>query len=328
MKNLLPTTLLLVLCMLWVPVALQAQMYKLTTLTQSYKALENPISLNKGKVWDDPEYAIFLGFDFTLSDKTSNVLYIEDIGLGAYISTTQTEQGTAPLLVVYGPDIIDRGYDLDHSESEISYEITGDAGNKIAKFQWANFGFFGDLDANDTCVDYGNVQVWFYQGSNNFEIRFGPSSITRKDLAYEIFPGPFMGIIEHFNFDSLDISGIASFLTGNPSNPTLTHADSISYMNDNVPANMVYQFSKKGTGIAEKTTLPLSFYPNPAGNLLHLNYHGNQGGTLRLLNSMGGLMLEVVDQAPNVDVSNLARGVYIAEYEQDGEFFRSKLALH
>ncbi|MEZ4800125.1 MAG: hypothetical protein R2809_10195 [Flavobacteriales bacterium] len=62
--NILPLSIFIALA---APLASNAQEfpYSLTSLNETYQNLDNPTSLIPAEVWDDPEFIVPLGFDFT-----------------------------------------------------------------------------------------------------------------------------------------------------------------------------------------------------------------------------------------------------------------------
>ena len=56
--------------------------YTMKVETLKYEHLLGGTSLNNGSTWDDPHYAIPLGFNFTYFNSKFSTIYLSDLGLG------------------------------------------------------------------------------------------------------------------------------------------------------------------------------------------------------------------------------------------------------
>ncbi|MDB4088086.1 hypothetical protein N9544_00525 [Flavobacteriales bacterium] len=141
--------------------------YTFSTRTGTYTNLTGATSLTNGGTWDDPQLTIPIGFNFTLFNSTISTIYIEDYGLGADLTITDTETGIVPFFTPFISDIIDRGYDFIVGDaatgglSPISYKLSGISGSRILKIEWKNAGFYSDIDDNGISTDYVNFQLWY-----------------------------------------------------------------------------------------------------------------------------------------------------------------------
>jgi len=307
--------------------AAQAQSYKLNASTGTYTNLTGATSLNDGQVWDDPDFKVPIGFAFDLFGITMTDIYIDDFGLGAYLTHTTVDTGIKPLIIAYGPDIIDRGYDIDHTASEISYVTEGSAGSRILKIEWKNFGFWGDLDDDGVASDSGNMQVWLYETSNTIEIRFGPSQITSQEINYEGLPGPFIGLIGGFDFDAYDVDSAAHFVTGNPNLPTMSYADTIAFVGGDIPNGAIYRFYIPNAGLNDLKNVDISISPNPASTWISISSNKRIIQSIAIFNLSGQEVIQPLQGVDGIDVSQLIRGVYIAHIETDNGMVRQKVIL-
>jgi Secretion system C-terminal sorting domain len=307
---------------------LSAQTYSLDASIGTYSDLVGATSLNKGEVWDDPDYEIPFGFTFDLFGKTLTNIYIDDFGLGAYLTHTSVDTGVKPLIIAYGADIIDRGFDVDHSVSEISYMTVGSSGSKILKIEWKNFGFWGDLDDDGVTVDSANLQIWFYEGTNTIEMRFGPNAVTQPNIDYEGLPGPYMGLVEQFDFSSFGLVKGAAFVKGDPSSPTLSNSDtSLAFLNGNVPNGAIYRFYIPRLNSVEDKSIDFQVYPNPVSNMLFISSREIESGTVEIRNTTGVTMRKVELTSEPIEVSDLASGLYVVEIESAGRFARKLIFI-
>src|SRR5690554_3244922 len=160
--------------------------YSFNATNEPYNDLVGSTSLNNGQIWDDPGYAIPLGFDFQLSTHVFNTIHIVDWSTGGVLSSTPSPAGIIPVLLPIGQDIIDRGYVWGVSQSNLSYKIEGAAGSEILKIEWSNVGFWDDMTGND----FMNFQIWLHKGTNIIEYRYGPSSVNNPYGSFEGETGP------------------------------------------------------------------------------------------------------------------------------------------
>ena len=79
------------------------------------------------------------------------------------------------MIIPYGADIADRGYNTPISESDVFYKLTGEPGSRIFKLEWKNVGFYREIAEQGTANNYTNFQLWIYEGSSDIEVRFGPN---------------------------------------------------------------------------------------------------------------------------------------------------------
>lgn len=147
--------------------------YSFAVSSSTYSELTNPTSLNNNTSWDrDSNYTIPFNFNFAIHGQTYTSL---NLIAGGGISF----QGQKELRVLSHPD---SGYllgdkDSSVSQSPISYEIIGRAGQQILKMQWKNAGF-REFCASSIPNDSINFQIWLYEGTNSIEVHFGSSFST------------------------------------------------------------------------------------------------------------------------------------------------------
>jgi len=181
--------------------------------SEVYAPLQNPISVNNGEIWDDPEYIVPIGFPFTMFGTTATDLNF--FGTGAVVGIISPELDLQ-LMVPAFSDLIDMGYlNLEVSMSPITYEVTGTAPNRIFKLDWSNCGFYYEIVDNGTANNVFNLQLWLYETTNVIEYRFGPRSIPNPELAHD-FGYPASGIIKGVNILAQTVQG--SWLLGGPAN--------------------------------------------------------------------------------------------------------------
>lgn len=213
----------------------------------TYEPLTDSISLNNGEIWDDPDYIIPVGFEFDFYDNPIDTLYIS--GTTTFVLTSSNFDETQNVIIPYASDIIDIGDTSDiESVSEISYKTEGLPGEQILKIEWKNVGFFSEVAQFGTANNYLSFQAWFYEGTNDFEVRFGPNNIEDDNLVHD-FGAPFLGVIENFDF-VLGNFDVVWYTAGDPLAATLDTAFSITDfytnftgLNEDPFDGTVYRFS-------------------------------------------------------------------------------------
>ncbi|VXC33367.1 conserved exported hypothetical protein [Flavobacterium sp. 9AF] len=278
-----------------------AQNYTFTSFTENYNALINPISLNNGQLWDDPEFNIILPYNINVNGVVFNTIIVSD----SYIyndTTSDIKQIVSP----FGNDLIDRGDNVGNSLSPLSYIIEGSVGNRITKIEFNNCGSYTD---NNLSM-YVNFQIWIYETSNVIEFRYGNSSITDSSIFYDGLTGGSTGITS-IDFSTDDLSNV-HLLSGNASNPTLTYANTIEFINGTPAANTVYRFtptSSLNTNSFDKNFVDL--FPNPVKETLYFTAkEATHISSVEIYNMLGQIILSVPNTITSIDVSELEKGNY------------------
>lgn len=306
-----------------------SQSYNFSVSTGNYTDLTGATSLNSGLTWDDPSYSVALGFTLDFFDTTITNLEMA-WGYGGDLNSdgTYVGGGIGSIVSVYGADLIDRGSTTPGTSlSNISYKVEGVSGSQIFKMEWNNVGFYNDDDDNGICEDSLNFQVWFYEGSNDIEIHFGPKSITQPSLDFGGKTGASIGLFPRYDFDVDDLianeNGIA--LSGNPLSTTVNNTDSVDYfaINGVIPNGTIYKFARvaplsvaKNEGVGN-----LQLYPNPASDKVYIKNLKDNKAIINVIGANGQLVKTTTVNADNsIDVADLQEGVYIIEItNKEGE---------
>ena len=194
--------------------------YTLTVLNEPYVELTGATSLNNGDIWDDPSYFASIGFPFEINGHPVSSLTFA--GVGSLFVANVTDPDIVTGLFPYENDILDRGYVSGVSESPISYKVEGTAPNRIFKLEIKNAGSYYEYEAFGTTDMFFNHQLWLYEGSNQIEFRYGPSSIDDPGIWYAD-GGAFVGLTDvDINTDEYINAHI---LTGPASAPFLSVED-------------------------------------------------------------------------------------------------------
>lgn len=319
-----------------------AQQYSFEVSTSTYSNLEGSISLNNGEIWDDPTYEIPLGFDFELFDYVlSEVLIDGEFGTGGLITAPTGRIGLVSIIEPYSPDLVDRGtHSLDSitpaSESNISYLVEGEVGSRIAKIEWRNAGFYGDVAENGVSTDYVNFQLWLHEGSNALEIHYGPNSISEPALVFDGEPGPGVGLIEYINMGTGDFGEI-SVLIGDPTNPMVSGYDindtsATSSVTGSIPDGTVYRFTKNTLGLESNEIEGLSIYPNPVQDQLHISWADYNGEPVEVevFDAVGKQVLycNYYNGTDYVNCKDLNDGIYTIVVTSDNKATTKKFIKH
>ena len=303
-----------------------AQTYTFSVTNQPYQDLENSTSLNNGKTWDDPQYHIPMSFEFKLFSTTIGDIYIDDIGFGGILTEDSSDFNIKSLIIPFGSDIIDRGYDFNFdstaiSLSNISYEESGNAGDRILKIEWNNVGFYSELEDDLVSTDYTNFQLWLYESSGDIEVRFGPTNIAQPQLSYDGDPGPIVALIDGYDYWTDTVRGDIIFLEGDPAAPDMIVSRDLEeggYLVGNIPEGTVYRFSRQTSGIASEYTENISIYPNPASRSFTIEGLGELNlRSLELLTSTGRVVRQFPLEKGPLNVSDLLPGSYLLNIVSD-----------
>lgn len=295
----------------------KANDYTFSRTTGTYANLTGATSLNNNQIWDDPEYTVPIGFNFTLFDTTINTFNF-GMGLGAMISTELDEyyQGDYAILV-FETDLIDRGDISGTSQSPISYKVEGASGNRIFKLEWKNAGFYDEGDELGTLDDYVDVQLWLYEGTNDIEIHFGPIQVSDPDINYFGETGAMVGVgtVKDTNL---------YLLSGNPANPILENT--IAYLNGTPSNGTIYRFSNTTSGIKSKhlSLANSKAYPNPFQDytILSIDAPNIQNAELNITDIFGRTVKTISNIQTNqikIERESLSNGVYFYHFTENGK---------
>ncbi|MEP6795233.1 MAG: T9SS type A sorting domain-containing protein [Saprospiraceae bacterium] len=288
----------------------QSQTYHFSVSTKPYVDLIGGTPL-VSDIWDDPELTIPIGFDFQYYGETIQTLYLP----ATFSLITLIDDPTAANIaniILFGADMIDRGYITGTSLSPISYKTDGNAGHRVLTLEWKNAGFVGDLSEFGVSTDFINFQLKLYEEDGNIEFIYGPSLITHPSFDYGA-SGPIIGLIESLDFINDVNLGEIILLAGNPSNPTQVNAYVETHLNGTMAPGTSYTFSRNTTGVTDiRLKESKSFYyPNPSNSFVTLKpeLQGTIISPVLVLNNIGQLVRS--DSKPDViELDNLPTGVY------------------
>lgn len=304
------------------------QSYTFSITNATYNSLNDSTSLNGTATWDDPLFAIPVGFDFEYFGEVLNTLYLSDIGLGGLLTDTPNDFGVISILQLYGADIIDRGFNFNVGESptgslsSISYKLEGSVGNRILKIEWNNVGFFEDVSINGSSNSNAtNFQLWVFEIDNSFEIHFGPNSITDLNLAFEGASGTNITLVEELDTDNetLGVNG-AYVLLGSPVNPTFSNVNTLieienSALNGVIPNGTVYRFTPVPLNVDGFEISNVTLFPNPASKIVNIT--GLKQKEVYSIYDFTGRLIKksTVDVDETITIENLTNGLYLIQFK-------------
>jgi hypothetical protein len=315
------------ICVFFFSVNLFAQTeFEVITRSEVYEDLDNPISLTNGLVWDDPDLVIPLGFDFELSSNIFNTLYInEEFSSGAEVTLSPSDFNNSPIFAPTTLDYIDRGLELNVSESDISYKLVeGDEG-KILKIQWKNVGFYND----ETREDFMNVQMWLYENLNKIEYHYGSVQISNADEVYDFLSGTSVAVASSYDLLNDGFLDNAYFLTESPDDPTVEtilagqSLDEPYVLNGTIPENTVYEFRNTTLNISSFIDLDFDLYPNPVSEIINIKTNLSKFET-EIYTLLGQVVL-LNSNEKEINISHLPNGIYLVRINSNNNTFTKKI---
>jgi len=272
--------------------------------------------------WDDFDAIVPMGFSFHMMGTTVDSV-IFDSGVNAGADAVLSLASLAPALGMM-TDFVDRSSDGIHPESKVRYKTQTVNGKKITKIEWRDAGFYGDTTYNDSV----NFQYWFYEGSDDFEVRFGSSSIQSSyDLIFDFFKPNFMF---YSNFDLANQVFDTCYLVTNTSPATMDAIDIDSLFTlDTIgynawPSNgTVFKFTKPTQSInGVQLNAYATVYPTAFQEVLHIAISAaNFKGTAQLIDMNGRVVAKqnIVSGQNDLAVAALASGQYILNIKDQNE---------
>ena len=283
--------------------------YNFSTFTNEYSDLTNPIVLTT-ETWDDPELVVPIGFDFLFEGASYNELYI-GYGLGGFI-IFQNGATLANAIIATSADIIDVGYNDGEVMSPISYQVSGTPGSQICKIEWKNCGFYNQAEEG-IFPDRVSFQLWIYEGSNDFEIRYGQNTV--KD--FSVYDGWLThGILQNASLVSNEL-GYGHVLSGSTNAPTLvSSSDEMTLFTatlDATPENgRVYRFASTIVSAPELINeSTLNVFPTVTDGFVTVNSNLDSPVQIDVLSISGQILMQTsVTRSLQLDLSGLSAGCY------------------
>lgn len=295
--------------------------YILVTETDSYNELTEAIELTSvGDLWDDPEFAAPINFDFEFLGTSSDSVFF-GLGLGSILSFVEDFNQDVDLLIPYIDDLTDIENVDPNTQSTIKYTTEGDIGSQIFKLEWKDCGFFNEIDGNATAENIVSFQMWLYESDNSIEFRFGPSTIVNPNIIHD-FTAPSAGIMEKFNYDT-ELFETYWNIAGDAANPSIMETDTSFFSNYTLtgltphPENgQVYRLVDIETNINDITqSLEIKIYPNLVQEDLTVKIDEsilNTKTQFFITNQMGQIIKNntITKNGERINVENFSAGIY------------------
>lgn len=313
-----------------------AQSYQFSKTTGTYTNLTGATSLTNNLTWDDPIATIPLGFNITLFDTTVSTLYFNESFWGGTIMASNLDVGRAAAISIFEADLMDRGYDYLMGEdqpgglSTLSYKVDGTSGNKVAKIEWKNVGFYEEILNDDTSLQFMNCQLWLYEGSNTIEMHYGPNNVTNGPLVYENEPGPSIGIFPAVNMETFLFEGDGFAVGGIVPNELgyINFSDTTPYLGGTPANGTIYKFTFDPTSVKDvnKLAKEIKLWPQPAANLVNLQSSLTIEPNVTAL-AVDGRKIALKLNQNKVDISTLPKGIYTLQFEVNRQLVNKRLSV-
>ena len=208
--------------------------------------------------------------------------------------------------------IIDRGYSEDQNNlslSELSYVMIGELGSRILKVEVKNFGLLLEYYMNSSMDVFLNYQIWFYEDGGKIEIHYGPNNITDLSLInFNAVNSMFFGTAMS---EQMNVAGVSGTIPNEVYTELEDEMD--APLSGITPANTVYIFNTQTASNTEYNLVELKLYPNPAEDMLHLEFKENISESFSVFDLSGKKVLtDHIDNKNQVSipVEDLVSGVY------------------
>lgn len=282
--------------------------YTVNTISQPYQPLSNPtIVTSPNSPWDaNSIYQVYFNFDFDIYGQNYTALNLYAGGGLKFAGLGQKE-----LLVVHSPF---GGYFLEDLEdtnnpSTIGYTIEGNAGSRILKIEWTNAGFKNSSNSGDM-IDF---QIWLYEQTNCFEIRFGTNQFSSSSFGQS--PNQTQTLSIKLSYD--DCSNILG-IKGAANLPSYWFYNSCfpnySFLDGNPNSGVTYVIcpsTTTNTSAIEQDNA-VTIYPNPTQDIITIKTAIDLNNYSAQLFDLTGKQLPVVLNTTDnsMDIHTIPSGMY------------------
>jgi len=293
--------------------------YVFSAFNEAYVPLSEATTIEDGVIWDDPEWVVPIGFNFTYMDETfSEFLFI---GTGSQLIPAVPEQEVA-VLIPYLADIINASFA--NFVSPVRYTLEGAEGFRVFKLEWSNVGFYEEGFGFETFSNTTNFQLWLYESTNDFEIRFGPNTIKSPEVVH-VYGVPGVILAKNFSLEGTAWEGLWT-LTGDPASPTVQVAVLVD--DDITPAQLltgepadgqVYHFDSGIVSVQEEeqSRQGLIAYPTYVNESINLRSNQEHAIVARVYDITGRIAQNwIINPGTSVQSTHdLASGSYLLTVE-------------
>ncbi len=212
-----------------------SQKYQPEIRVTAYTNLAGGINIPQSKIWWEYEYAVPIGFPFSISGIAVDSIDVSDVGA---IRFRQNVSGNSSIYLFWGFGAALSERNRDTNQSRISYLLQGNIGDRVLKIEFYQCGFIND----GVTADSVNFQIWLNEKDNSLEVHIGPSSSSNPEEQFINSKGPAIGLM---NGDENDVTTFALMLTGDVKSPNPVNSSNIynlPCLNSLPPSGYVYRF--------------------------------------------------------------------------------------
>jgi len=315
----------------------QPEGYVLTVFIDNYTPLDAPVTIAQGN--DFVPYpglgllldkSVPLDFTYQMFDHTTNSLYFNFhcCLVSELLLTPLSNQKTT----IMGPKVMLSNRSSVGPPTNISRQTVGEAGERITKIQWRNFGFQGDASLDD----FINFQVWVYEQGQVYEYRMGPRNVSGNFNGNFITGKPTFSFVYNMTNYSTNptVEGFYYATAMNP--PAMNSLDNQAYaalLESNNPELGLDHFPPEGTvfRITDGSLVTtrgimlndfIEVYPTVTDTRFNVELsHDAFSGTISLFDLNGKLVLEQKAQQGThiLEVSTLPAGTYVLNIRNEKE---------
>jgi len=283
----------------------------------------------------DSSYYLHIPFIFKINEVPKTVFKV--FGCQVMPASDTNSLGYVSGFLPTSLGLTDRGSGTATSQSPIRYRTDGVAPNRIFKLEYANAGIFNEGSAFGSLDDYVNFQIWVYEDTNIVELRYGSAKLSYLSAYFINSLAPHIGFFDKIEMQN-GSSGTFFYLKGDPGAPTLDSeaASSFDFMMTTLmsypDSSTVYRFTPKafpnGISAAASALQTIRISPTVTNGLVMLDnpQHYRISYTVRTMTGAATHLHGSFEAAKqNIDLSNLASGIYFLELQAEGTKVIKKL---
>lgn len=315
----------------------QPEGYVLTVFIDDYTPLDAPtLVAQSGDFVPYPglglllEKTVPLEFNYQMFDHSTNNLYFNfHCCLVSELLLTQLSNQKTTIM---GPRVKLTNRPGSGLPTNITTQTVGDAGERITKLQWRNFGLQGDASQEE----YINFQVWIYEQGQVYEYRMGPRNVTSEFYANFVTGKPTFSFVHNMtNFSTTPT--VEGFFYATAMNPPamneLNNQEYTALLENENPEIGLDHFPTEGTvfRITDGSLVTtrgimlndlIEVYPTVTNVRFNVELtHEVFEGTISLFDLNGKLVFEQQAQSGthSIEVANLPAGTYILNVRNEKE---------
>lgn len=300
--------------------------YAFTKSNEPYQDLVGATSLTNGVIWTDTSFTVPICFPFrwALGHRTVNSFELTNFGYLFASVDLDTNQGMIyRMMMPYYVYMCEKAYNANTApQSNISYQCAGAYPNRILKIEYKNCGFA----FNSSGQDFTNFQVWFYEGSNVIEYRYGPQMVSDFMMDFLFRSGPGINLIYQMNENNITQEidyNECSYVAGNSATANAVFSTTpfpasnppTNFYFDSIPTNgQVFRWTPAVNPNSINSTddfNTIKVYPIPFNESINIE-NNNEIQYIRLNDLNGRVLIQenVRGNKAELNTKSLSNGVY------------------